>query len=46
MRYSPKAYSFQCHFEFTAESIEDMISNCAEELETLKELPYIGSKKA
>ena len=41
VRYSPKIYGFQCHFEFTPESIEGMIQNCGHELEEYKGLPYI-----
>jgi len=41
IRYSPKIYGFQCHFEFTPESIEGMIKNCAHELENYKSLPYV-----
>ncbi len=41
VKYSPKIYGFQCHFEFTTDSIEEMIRNCAGELETHKALPYI-----
>jgi GMP synthase (glutamine-hydrolysing) len=41
VKYSPKIYGFQCHFEFTKESIEGMIQNCSDELEKYKELPYI-----
>ncbi len=41
VRYSPKVWGFQCHFEFTPESIEGMITNNAKELEDGKELPYV-----
>ncbi len=41
VRYSPKVYGFQCHFEFTPASIEGMIENCSNELEQYKSLPYI-----
>ena len=41
VRYSPKIYGFQCHFEFTPEAIEGMIMNNAHELEDYKNLPYI-----
>ncbi len=46
IKYSPKIYAFQCHFEFTAEVIEGMIKNCADELETYKSLPYIENADA
>jgi GMP synthase (glutamine-hydrolysing) len=39
--YAPKIYGFQCHFEFTPESIEEMIKNSTQELEDYKNLPYI-----
>lgn len=41
VRYSRKVYGFQCHFEFTSQSIEGMIENNAQELEQFKGLPYI-----
>lgn len=33
VRYAPNVYGFQCHFEFTRESIEGMIENCGHELD-------------
>ena len=41
VRYAPKIYGFQCHFEFTPEAIEGMIKNNAHELEQYKGLPHI-----
>lgn len=41
VRYTPKVYGFQCHFEFTKDSIEGMIQNCSHELEQYKDLSYI-----
>ena len=41
VRYTPKIYGFQCHFEFTPKAIEGMIENNAHELEEYKDLPYI-----
>jgi GMP synthase (glutamine-hydrolysing) len=41
VRYSPRVYGFQCHFEFTPNAIEGMIQSCGYELETHKNLPYI-----
>jgi len=41
VRYTPRVYGFQCHFEFTLEAIEGMIKNCSSELEQYKTLPYI-----
>ncbi len=49
VKYGPKIYGFQCHFEFTREAVEGMIQNCAQELEEHKNLPYIqdaGSLRA
>ncbi len=43
VRYSPKVYCFQCHFEFTPETIEQMIVNSTHELEAYKNMPYIES---
>ena len=44
VRYTPKVYGFQCHFEFTPESIEGMINSCSRELEELKSLPYVQNE--
>lgn len=41
IRYTPKVYGFQCHFEFTPKGIEEMIKNCSGELKENKDLPYI-----
>ncbi len=41
VRYTPRVYGFQCHLEFTSDSIEDMIINNSHELSAYKELPYI-----
>ena len=41
VRYRKKVYGFQCHFEFTLESIEGMIENCAHELVDAAISPYI-----
>ncbi len=46
VRYSPRVYGFQCHFEFTLESIEGMIQNCFHELEQYKSLPYIENAES
>ena len=43
VKYSPKVYGFQCHFEFTSESIELMIRSCSSELQQYERLPYIES---
>ncbi|MES2223626.1 MAG: hypothetical protein V4469_01685 [Patescibacteria group bacterium] len=41
VRYTPKIYGFQCHFEFTPDAIEAMIQNNAHELEEYKGQSYI-----
>jgi len=41
VRYSKKIYGFQCHFEFTQESINGMIKNSLQELNQYKNLPYV-----
>ena len=41
VRYTPKIYGFQCHFEFTPEAIEGMIENNEHELKEYKDLSYI-----
>lgn len=43
VRYAPKVYGFQCHFEFTTDAIEGMIQNCKDELKQYKSLPFIES---
>jgi GMP synthase (glutamine-hydrolysing) len=41
VRYTPKVYGFQCHFEFTPTAVEDLIENDAEALEQFESLPYV-----
>lgn len=41
VKYAPRIYGFQCHFEFTSEAIDGMIRHCAHELDIHKHLPYI-----
>lgn len=41
VRYTPKIYGFQCHFEFTPEVIEGLIENSEDEREGYKGLPYV-----
>jgi GMP synthase (glutamine-hydrolysing) len=41
IRYTPRVYGFQCHFEFTPEAIEGMIENSSEELDRYGSLPYV-----
>ncbi len=43
VKYSEKVYGFQCHFEFTPESVEGMIKNCGHDLKELNGLPYVQS---
>lgn len=43
IRFAPKVYAFQCHFEFTSEAINDMITNCADELEAERGKPLVQS---
>lgn len=32
IRYKPKVYGFQCHFEFTKDAVKEMIENCEHEI--------------
>lgn len=41
VRYTPRIYGFQCHFEFNPAAIEAMIQNSADELLKYKDLPYV-----
>ncbi len=41
VRYTPRVYGFQCHFEFTPEAIDGMIQHCGNELEEYANLSYI-----
>ncbi len=41
VRYSPKIYGFQCHFEFTPDAVEDLIEHSADEFEQLKDELYV-----
>ena len=43
VQYSPRIYGFQCHFEFTRETVDDMIQHCAHELEEYTTCPYVHS---
>lgn len=43
VRYSPRIYGFQCHFEFTPDAIEGMIQNSAVELEEFRGRPFVES---
>jgi GMP synthase (glutamine-hydrolysing) len=45
VRYAPKIYGFQCHFEFTPEAVEDLIEHNADELERFKDQTYMESPK-
>ena len=41
VKYSPKIYGFQCHFEFTLDTIDGMIQNCGYELEKHRSLAFV-----
>lgn len=41
IRYKSNVYGFQCHFEFTKESVESMIQNNTADFDALNKLPYI-----
>lgn len=43
IRYAPKVYGFQCHFEFTPEAIENMLEHCGKEIVSRPDRPYIQS---
>jgi len=43
VRYTPKIYGFQCHFEFTSQTIDGMIENNSHELDDTKR--YIENAK-
>jgi len=43
VRYTPKVYGFQCHFEFTPRAIEGLITHCTDVLEQYKDQPYVES---
>ncbi|WP_430817025.1 glutamine amidotransferase-related protein [Carboxylicivirga sp. RSCT41] len=43
IRFAPKVYAFQCHFEFTPDDIDAMITNCAKELEEEKDAAFVQS---
>ncbi len=45
IKYLPLVYGFQCHFEFTDESIDLMMKNCSHDLDNHCNLPYIQSRK-
>lgn len=45
VRYAPKIYGFQCHFEFTPEAIEALIENSTDELDEYKSLPFVETPK-
>lgn len=43
VRYTPKAYGFQCHLELTSDAIQDMIDHSQSELAVCAGLPYVQS---
>ncbi len=34
IRYTPKVYGFQCHFEFTKNAVDEMVKYCKHDIET------------
>ncbi|OIP85233.1 MAG: GMP synthase [Porphyromonadaceae bacterium CG2_30_38_12] len=44
IKYSPKVYGFQCHFEFTSQAIEAMIENNLPELEQFKDHVFVENQ--
>lgn len=44
IRYKQGVYGFQCHFEFTPESVENMILHCRSELKDAGNLPYVQTE--
>lgn len=45
VKYSPKVYGIQCHFEFTNEAIKQMIEKCGNELIEFAREPYVVSEE-
>lgn len=43
IRFTPKVYAIQCHLEFTPSAINDMITNCAVELENEQNRRFVQS---
>lgn len=43
VRYAPGCYGFQCHLEFTPESIRDIVAASTDELATYAERPFVQS---
>lgn len=41
VRYTPKVYGFQCHFEFTHQAIEAMLNHCGNEIKNKYHSPFI-----
>ena len=41
VEYGPLVYGFQCHMEFTSALVEGLIENCADDLRSLRERPFI-----
>ena len=41
VRFTPRVYGFQCHFEFTPDAIAGMIANCGEELTQFATNTYV-----
>ena len=45
VKYTPKVYGFQCHFEFTPVAVEGMIKNNSHELKEDKYVPYVQNEE-
>lgn len=45
VRYAPRAYGFQCHLEFTAESIRGIVAASADELERYAGRPFVQAPR-
>ncbi len=43
IRFTPKVYTFQCHFEFTPSAINDMINHCEADVEQNKNQRFVQS---
>jgi len=41
IEYSPRAYGFQCHMEFTADVVDMLIEASTQELATLRDHPFV-----
>lgn len=46
IRYAPNVYGFQCHLEFTAQTIEAIVSECSHELSKYRDAKFVQSADA